>query len=105
MCIQPIHLSILKLVIYALCYIYISWTAVLFCITYSVAGTPFFLYFAFQHTHNPQFAGKNFTNTTIRGPFGDSLAELDWGVGQVMQALKDAGVDDNTFVFFTADNG
>ena len=67
--------------------------------------TPFFLYFAFQHTHQPQFAGKDFTNTTLRGPFGDALAELDWGVGQVMQALKDAGVDNDTFVFFTADNG
>lgn len=67
--------------------------------------TPFFLYFAFQHTHQPQFAGKDFTNTTLRGSFGDALAELDWGVGQVMQALKAAGVDNDTFVFFTADNG
>ena len=75
-------------------------------ILYTIAsGTPFFLYFAFQHTHQPQFAGKDFTNTTLRGPFGDALAELDWGVGQVMQALKDAGVDNDTFVFFTADNG
>lgn len=69
------------------------------------SGTPFFLYFAFQHTHQPQFAGKEFTNTTLRGPFGDSLAELDWGVGQVMKALKDSRVDNDTFVFFTADNG
>ena len=72
---------------------------------FAASGTPFFLYFAFQHTHQPQFAGREFTNTTIRGPFGDALAELDWGVGQVMQALKDANVDDNTLVFFTADNG
>ena len=72
---------------------------------HAASGTPFLLYFAFQHTHQPQFAGKDFTNTTLRGPFGDALAELDWGVGQVMQALKDAGVDNDTFVFFTADNG
>ena len=71
----------------------------------AASGNPFFLYFAFQHTHQPQFAGKDFTNTTLRGPFGDALAELDWGVGQVMQALKDAGVDNNTLAFFTADNG
>jgi arylsulfatase A-like enzyme len=71
----------------------------------AASETPFLLYFAFQHTHQPQFAGKDFTNTTLRGPFGDALAELDWGVGQVMQALKDAGVDNDTFVFFTADNG
>ena len=67
--------------------------------------TPFFLYVAFQHTHKPQFSGERFTNKTIRGHFGDSLAELDWGVGQVFQALRDAGVDQNTFVFFTSDNG
>lgn len=69
------------------------------------SGSPFFLYFAFQHTHQPQFAGKMFTNSSIRGPFGDALGELDWAVGQVMQSLKEAGVEDNTFVFFTADNG
>lgn len=66
---------------------------------------PFFLYMAFQHTHKPQFSGQSFVNTSIRGPFGDSLSELDWQVGQIMTTLKDAGVDKNTFVFFTADNG
>ena len=75
------------------------------CLLHSAAGSPFFLYFPFQHTHQPQFAGKDFTGATLRGPFGDALAELDWGVGQVMQTLKDAGVDNNTFVFFTSDNG
>ena len=60
---------------------------------------------AFQHTHKPQFAGEKFSNTTVRGAFGDALAELDWGVGQVIQALKDADVDKNTFLFFSSDNG
>ena len=60
---------------------------------------------AFQHTHTPQFAGKQFTNTSIRLDFGDALNELDWGVGEILQALKDANIEDNTFVFFTADNG
>ena len=36
-------------------------------------GNPFFLYVAFQHTHKPQFAGKEFTNSSSRGPFGDAL--------------------------------
>ncbi|XP_033110528.1 arylsulfatase A-like isoform X2 [Anneissia japonica] len=66
---------------------------------------PFFLYFAFHHTHNPQFASKKFRNTTIRGAFGDSLAELDWSVGEVMQQLRESGIENNTFVFFTSDNG
>ena len=71
----------------------------------AAAKTPFFLYVAFQHTHKPQFAGKDFSNTTLRGAFGDALAELDWGVGQVLQALKDANIDNDTFVFFSSDNG
>ena len=66
---------------------------------------PFFLYVAFQHVHMPQFAGKMFTNTSIRGAFGDSLGELDWAVGQIFSFLEEAGVKDNTFVFFTSDNG
>ena len=83
---------------------------------------PFFLYMAFQHTHHPQFASKMFTNSTIRGPFGDSLvsnimesfngifslseqAELDWQVGQIFDAINETGISQNTFVFFTSDNG
>ena len=81
-----------------------------FCLPSSIlntadSSTPFFLYFAFQHTHQPQFASEQFTNTTLRGPFGDSLANLDWAVGEVMTALKENGVDNDTFVFFTSDNG
>jgi arylsulfatase A len=72
---------------------------------YTASGSPFFLYLAFQHTHHPQFAGKQFTNTTIRGMFGDAITEMDSAVGQVVQALKSSKVDTNTFLFFTADNG
>ena len=72
----------------------------------SIANSkPLFLYVAFQHTHHPQFASKQFTNSSIRLTFGDALNELDWAVGQIFQALQDAKMDDNTFVFFTADNG
>lgn len=66
---------------------------------------PFFLYYAFYHTHNPQFAGKQFRNSTVRGAFGDSLAEMDWSIGEVMAQLRDSGVEENTFVFFSSDNG
>lgn len=60
---------------------------------------------AFQHTHHPQFSGQQFTNSSVRLTFGDALNELDWGVGQILQVLREANVEDNTFVFFTADNG
>ena len=76
-----------------------------YCFLSTASDSPFFLYLAFQHTHHPQFAGKRFTNTTIRGMFGDAITEMDWAVGEVIQALKNSNVEDNTFIFFTADNG
>ncbi|XP_006822166.1 arylsulfatase A-like [Saccoglossus kowalevskii] len=76
-----------------------------FITTNAVSKTPFFLYYSFQHTHHPQFAGHRYRNSTLRGSFGDSLAEVDDSVGKVVQLLKDVGVEDNTFVFFTSDNG
>ncbi|XP_070577434.1 arylsulfatase A-like isoform X1 [Ptychodera flava] len=69
------------------------------------SGKPFFLYYATQHTHFPNFAGKQFRNSTRRGAFGDSLAELDWEVGQLLEELKLQNLEKNTFVFFTSDNG
>ncbi|XP_065827633.1 arylsulfatase A-like [Oscarella lobularis] len=69
------------------------------------AKKPFFLYMPYQHTHHPQFASKAFRNSSIRGTFGDSLSEMDSSIGEIFQAIKSAGVENNTFVFFTADNG
>ena len=69
------------------------------------AGQPFFLYMAFQHVHVPNFAGKQFTNSSIRGKFGDSLSELDWLAGQILDTVRESAVSRDTFVFFTADNG
>ncbi|KAJ8044454.1 Arylsulfatase A [Holothuria leucospilota] len=67
--------------------------------------TPFFLYYAFHHMHTPIYSGENFTNKTIRGHFGDALAELDWAVGEVMTTLESLNLDNNTLVFFSSDNG
>jgi len=66
---------------------------------------PFFVYFASHHTHAPAFAKRNFTNTSIRGWFGDHLRTLDWSVGEIMNAVDDAGLKENTLIFFSADNG
>ena len=68
-------------------------------------GRPFFLYYAFQHTHHPNYAGKAFFNTTERGMFGDSIKALDWSLGEVLAAVKEAGIEDDTIVFFSSDNG
>ncbi|XP_041059518.1 arylsulfatase A [Carcharodon carcharias] len=66
---------------------------------------PFFFYYASHHTHYPQFASADFTGQSKRGPVGDALMEFDGSVGVIMKALKDAGVENNTLVFFTSDNG
>jgi arylsulfatase len=66
---------------------------------------PFFLYLAHSMPHTPIFASEVFKGTTKRGLYGDVIAELDWGVGQVLQALKDNGIDEKTLVILTSDNG
>ncbi|XP_033110796.1 arylsulfatase A-like isoform X2 [Anneissia japonica] len=74
-------------------------------IDYSLSDTPFFLLYSFMHPHYPQFAGKRFRNSTIGGAYTDSLAEMDWQVGEVMDQLEKSGIIENTFVLFTSDNG
>lgn len=58
-----------------------------------------------QHTHYPQFSGQSFSGHSGRGPFGDSLMELDAAVGALMTAVGDLGLLGETLVIFTADNG
>jgi arylsulfatase A-like enzyme len=69
------------------------------------SGEPFFLYYAHNYPHTPFQAGKEFKGTSQDGVRGDVMQELDWSVGQMMTALKEAGVADNTLVIFTSDNG
>jgi arylsulfatase A len=66
---------------------------------------PFFLYFAYHMPHTPLFASEKFKGKSQAGIYGDAVEELDWSVGEVMAALKRAGVDDDTVVLFTSDNG
>jgi arylsulfatase A len=66
---------------------------------------PFFLYFAHNMPHVPIHASEKFRGKSARGLYGDVIEELDWSTGQVLDALKEAGVDENTFVVFTSDNG
>lgn len=66
---------------------------------------PFFLYFAHTYPHVPLFASDKFSGTSKRGLYGDVVEELDWSVGQILQALQKEKLAENTFVFFTSDNG
>jgi arylsulfatase A-like enzyme len=66
---------------------------------------PFFLYLAHNMPHAPVFASEKFQGKSAGGRFGDVIEEVDWSVGQVMQAVKDAKIDENTLIVFTSDNG
>jgi arylsulfatase A-like enzyme len=66
---------------------------------------PFFLYLAHSLPHVPLFASSDFKGKSERGLYGDVIEEIDWGVGQILSALKKEGLDKNTYVVFTSDNG
>jgi arylsulfatase A-like enzyme len=66
---------------------------------------PFFLYMPHSMPHVPLHVSARFDGKTDRGLFGDVIAELDWSVGQILGALKEHGLDDETLVIFTSDNG
>jgi arylsulfatase A-like enzyme len=66
---------------------------------------PFFLYVAHTFPHVPLFASNKFRGKSPRGIYGDVVEELDWSVGTILDAIRAAGVEKNTLVFFTSDNG
>lgn len=65
----------------------------------------FFLYLAHNMPHVPIGTSEQFRGTSEGGTYGDTIEELDWSVGQVLQALKATGTDEKTLVIFTSDNG
>jgi len=66
---------------------------------------PFFLYFPHTMPHVPLFASKKFKGTSDRGLYGDTIEEMDWSLGQIIKTLKGLGLDENTLVVYTSDNG
>ena len=66
---------------------------------------PFFLYLAHNMPHAPVFASRQFPGRSRGGRYGDVVEEIDWSVGQLMKAVKDKGIAENTLVVFTSDNG
>ncbi len=79
--------------------------AVRFIESQAKAGRPFFLYFAHTFPHTPLFRSEMFAGRSRRGIYGDVIEEIDWSAGEVLDALERAGVDDDTLVLFTSDNG
>lgn len=72
---------------------------------YRRAGAPFFLYLPLTSPHNPVAPAPEFIGKSGAHRYGDFVVETDWAVGMVMEALKEAGLFENTFVIFTSDNG
>jgi len=69
------------------------------------SGKPFFLYLAHTMPHVPLFASETFDGKSRRGLYGDVVEELDWSCGEVLKTIKELGIEDNTLVIFTSDNG
>ncbi len=66
---------------------------------------PFFLYVPHSMVHVPLFVSEKFAGKSGHGLFGDVMMEVDWSVGQIIDALERVGVVENTLVVFTSDNG
>lgn len=69
------------------------------------SARPFFLYWPNPMPHVPIAASERFRGKTRHGLYGDVLTEIDWGVGEILKALKDNGLEKNTLVILTSDNG
>ncbi|MCU1334762.1 MAG: sulfatase [Bryobacterales bacterium] len=66
---------------------------------------PFFLYLAHNVPHQPLGASPAFRGKSELGIYADVVQEMDWSVGQVVQALHDSGIANDTLSVFTSDNG
>ena len=66
---------------------------------------PFFLYMPHTLPHIPLAASPNFKDTSKGGFYGDTIEEIDWSVGEILNTLKRLKLDNNTLVIFTTDNG
>jgi len=71
----------------------------------SMKDGPFFIYLAHSLPHIPLFRSEEFKDVSLAGFYGDVIEEIDWSVGQIMKTLEEEGLDENTLVIFTSDNG
>ncbi len=72
---------------------------------FSKQDNPFFLYIAHNMPHIPLHPSKEFLGKSKYGLYGDCVEEIDYNMGRIMKSLEDNGVDDNTIVIYTSDNG
>ena len=67
--------------------------------------TPFFLYLPHNAVHFPIYPGKDWAGKSPHGIYSDWVEEVDWSIGRILDTLRDQGLAERTFVFFTSDNG
>ncbi|MFW5738424.1 MAG: sulfatase, partial [Spirochaetota bacterium] len=68
-------------------------------------GGPFFLYLAHMYVHLPHYVQERFLRESRNGPYGGAVAAIDWATGVIMAELRKLGIDEQTMVIFTSDNG
>jgi len=68
-------------------------------------GKPFFLYFATQDAHVPRVPHPRFAGKSGMGPRGDAVIEFDWSVGEIMKTIQEMGIEKNTIIILSSDNG
>ena len=66
---------------------------------------PFLLYLPHMHVHRPLRPGEQFAGKSANGAYGDTVEEVDFSTGEILRAVKKLGLDENTLVIFTSDNG
>ncbi len=66
---------------------------------------PFFLYFAHMYVHLPIYAPESFLKRSENGRYGGAVEHIDWSMAVILDELQRLGLDDNTLVVFTSDNG
>jgi arylsulfatase A-like enzyme len=66
---------------------------------------PFFLFYALHQPHVPRIPNPRFVGSTKLGPRGDVIVELDWCVGEILKAVEQQGLKENTMIIFSSDNG
>ena len=66
---------------------------------------PFLLFLSFAKVHTALFTTNAFANNSKHGKYGDNVEEMDWAVGQIMKAISDNHLKDQTFIYFTSDHG
>ena len=83
----------------------IRYTSEAFCFIEQNKSRPFFLYYASNFPHVHLHASEKFRGISRQGLYGNVVQELDWSIGEIFKKLSELGLDENTLVVFTSDNG